>query len=349
MQAVLVLAQSTFGFWEKLADPFTGVGFLIQFIVLGALYSLLAVGFVIVFKATQVLNFAHGAVAALGAYFTFAAVTKWEIPGRWFPADSAFNKANTESFFQPRLFTWIVALLVAVLVAAALGWVLERLFIEPMVGEPLFSVAIITLGMEIFLRTFYSDFIGVLAKPMGDPFGFNSWKLQIGEKTLLLFWSQPFIVVTAGLLALGLVWFFRSKYGIAMRATAFDQEAAMVQGIPVTRIFALAWIIGGVLAAFAGTFFAMAPPGFKGAELFLPFIAFRALPAVVVGGLDSIPGAVVGGFIIAFFEIFLGTYFGFLSGFIGNGFGEVIPFVVMFAFLLVKPYGLFGTEEIRRV
>ncbi len=349
MQGVFVLAQTAAGFWDKLLDPFAGAGFLINFLVLGSLYSLLAVGFVIVFKATQVLNFAHGAVAALGAYFTWAAVSKWEIPGRWFPADSAFNKANTDSFLQPRLLTWIVGLLLAVIVAAALGYVLERLFIEPMVGEPLFSVAIITLGMEIFLRTFYSDFIGVIAKPMGDPFGFNAWKVQIGDKTLLLFWSQPFIVVVAIILAVLLVFFFRSKYGVAMRATAFDQEAAMVQGIPVSRIFALAWIIGGVLAAFAGTFFAMAPPAFAGAHLFLPFIAFRALPAVVVGGLDSIGGAVVGGMIVAFAEIFLGTYFGFLSDFIGNGFGEVIPFVVMFVFLLVKPYGLFGTEEIRRV
>ncbi len=346
---VFVLAQSTLGFWEKLTDPFVGAGFLVNFLVLGSLYSLLAVGFVIVFKATQVLNFAHGAVAALGAYFTWSVVIKWEIPVRWFPEGSAFSTKNTESILQPYLLTWVVGLILAVAVAALLGLVLERLFVEPMVGEPLFSVAIITLGMDIFLRTMYNDVIGVRSKPMGDPFGFNSWKLPVGDQTMLLFWAQPFIIVVGIIVAILLVWFFRSKYGVAMRATAFDQEAAMAQGIPVSRIFALAWIIGGGLAALAGTFFAMSPPGFTGAHLFLPFIAFRALPAVVVGGLDSVPGAVVGGMIVAFIEIFLGTYFGFLSDWVGNGFGEIIPYVVMFVFLLVKPYGLFGTEEIRRV
>lgn len=343
-----LLAQ-TATFTERIVDPFVGAGFVINFLVLGSLYSLIAVGFVIIFKSTQVLNFAHGAIAALGAYFTWVTVTHWNIPGRFFPPDSPFVIGNTESFWQPRVLTWVTALILAALMAAALGWLMERLFIEPMVGEPIFSVAIITLGMEIVLRTIYTDFLGSLARPMGDPFGFNGWRWEIGEKTLLVFWSQPFIIASTVILAILLVLFFRSKYGVAMRATAFDQEAAMIQGIPVRRIFALAWVIGGLLAAFAGTFSATAPPRFRGADPLLPLLAFRALPAVVVGGLDSIIGAFAGGFIVAFFEIFLPTYFTTLSSYVGQGFEAVVPYAVMLVFLIIKPYGLFGTEEIRRV
>lgn len=344
--ALLVIAQTT-GFWERLTDPFTGANFVINFLVLGALYSLLAIGFVITFKATQVLNFAHGAIAALGAYFTFLVAVQWDIPGRFFPADHPIN-SPAESFLSWELFGWGVSVLLAMVVAAALGWLLERLFIEPMVGEPLFSVAIITLGLEIMLRTLYSDAIGVIDKQVGDPFLFNSWQIPVGDQSVTLLWSQPAIVAVAVISGALLAWFFRSRLGVAMRATAFDQEAAMVMGIPVNRIFALAWMISAVLAGIAGTFFALAPCP-CGATQALPFIAFRALPAVVVGGLDSIVGAVVGGFLVAFIEIFLGTYFGFLSDYVGNGFGQVIPYVVMFVFLIFKPYGLYGTEEIRRV
>ncbi len=344
--ALIVLAQTP-TFLERLGDPFTGANFLINFLVLGALYSLLAIGFVITFKATQVLNFAHGAIAALGAYFTFLVAVEWDIPGRFFAADHPINSPS-EAFLSWELFGWLVSLFLALLVAAALGWVLERLFIEPMVGEPLFSVAIITLGLEIMLRTLYNDAIGVVDKQVGDPFLFKSWQIPIGDQSVTLLYSQPFIVLFAIVSGAVLAWFFRTRTGVAMRATAFDQEAAMVQGIPVNRIFAVAWMIAAVLAGIAGTMFALAPCP-CGATPVLPFIAFRALPAVVVGGLDSITGAVVGGFLVAFIEIFLGTYFGFLSEYVGSGFGAVVPYVVMFVFLIFKPYGLFGTEEIRRV
>lgn len=347
MGSTFVVLAQTSGFFERLTDPFTGANFLINFLVLGALYSLLAIGFVITFKATQVLNFAHGAIAALGAYFTFLVAVDQNIPGRFF-ADDAWINTGADTFFSGHLVRWGVSVLLAMVVAAALGWVLERLFIEPMVGEPLFAVAIITLGLEIMLRTIYSDAIGVTDKQVGDPFLFKSWQIPVGDQTVTLLYSQPAIVMVAVLAGVVLAWFFRSRMGVAMRATAFDQEAAMVQGIPVNRIFSLAWMIAAVLAGIAGTFFSLAPCP-CGATQALPYIAFRALPAVVVGGLDSITGAVLGGFLVAFIEIGLGTYFGFLSRWVGNGFGEVSPYVVMFLFLIFKPYGLFGTKEIRRV
>ena len=341
-----VLAQTP-SVWDKLTDPFTGANFLINFLVLGSLYALLAIGFVITYKATQVLNFAHGAIAALGAYFTFLVAVEWDIPGRFFAEDHPINTAS-EAFLSWELLGWLFALMLAMFMAAFLGWLLERLFIEPMVGEPLFSVAIITLGLEIMLRTLYSDAIGVIDKQVGDPFLFKSWQIPVGDKSVTLLYSQPAIVLAAVVSGVVLAWFFRTRVGVAMRATSFDQEAAMIQGIPVRRIFALSWMIAAILAGIAGTFFALAPCP-CGATQALPFIAFRALPAVVVGGLDSIVGAVAGGFIVAFIEIFLGTYLTFLSDYVGGGFGEVIPYMVMLVFLIFKPYGLFGTEEIRRV
>lgn len=344
---LVVLAQTGVGFFERIGDPIVGGNFLIRALVLGALYALLAMGFVIIFKATQVLNFAHGTVAAAGAYFTFAYAVKYDIPGRFF-ADDAWINTSSSGFWSGRVVGWGIALLLSVVTAGVLGWLLEKLFIEPMVGEPLFAVAIITLGIEITLRTVYSDFIGALDKQVGDPWQLGSWQIPIGDGSVTLLYTQPAIVAAAIVSALALAWFFRSRLGIAMRATALDQEAAMAQGIPVSRVFALAWIIGGMLAALVGTFSAMAPCP-CGATQALPFFAFRAFPAVIVGGLDSIVGAAVGGFIVAFAEEFAGSYLGSYSNVLGSGFTAVVPYLLMLVVLLIRPYGLFGTAEVRRV
>lgn len=335
------------GFTERLVDPIVFGNFIIRALVLGALYALLAMGFVIIFKATQVLNFAHGTIAAAGAYMTFALAVKFDVPGRFFAEDSWFN-ASEPGFWSGRVVTWGVALILAALAAGLLGYILERLFIEPMVGEPIFAVAIITLGIEISLRTIYSDFIGTLDKQVGDPWQLGSWQIPVGDGSVTLLYTQPAIVLIAILCALGLAAFFRSKLGVAMRATALDQEAAMVQGIPVNRVFALAWIIGGILAALVGTLAATAPCP-CGATKELPFFAFRAFPAVIVGGLDSVVGAAIGGFIVAITEEFAGSYLGSFSNVLGSGFTAVVPYLLMLLVLLVRPYGLFGTKEVRRV
>ncbi len=146
----VVLAQVGSGFLDRLADPVVFGNFIIRALVLGALYALLAMGFVIIFKATQVLNFAHGTVAASGAYLTFVFAVKFKIPGRFF-ADDAWINTPSDGFWSGQVVRWAFGLFLSVLAAAALGYILERLFIEPMVGEPIFAVAIITLGIEISL------------------------------------------------------------------------------------------------------------------------------------------------------------------------------------------------------
>ena len=304
---------------------------LVDFLSLGSIYALLAMGFVIIFKATQVLNLAHGALAALGAFLVAANVGVLQIPGRWM-GDA------------PGWLRWGLSVLVALLLAALVGMVIERIFIRPMIGEELFAVAIVTLGIDIVVRTITNDFIGNQSRPLGDPFGTRI--LDLG------FALVPYTViaqlVTTLLIVVAVALFFRSRMGIAMQATAFDQEAARAQGIGVGRVFSLSWAIGAVLAAVAGIFLAVFPRRAAGVDQSTAFIAFAAFPAIILGGLDSVVGAVIGGFAIGLAQAFATAYLSGI-GFLGTGFGGVVPYILMLVVLLVRPYGLFGSEEIRRV
>lgn len=297
---------------------------------LGALYALLALGFVIIFKATQVVNFAHGAVASVGAYFVATLAVERDIPGRWTGG--------------PDWLQWTLSVALALGCAALFGLLLERVAIRPMIGEPLFSVAIITLGIDITLRSILDDFLGQ-GRPLNNPWGTGSF--TIGGVN---FPHTQIISTTVAFLAfLAIGAFFRTRTGIAMRATAFDQEAAMAQGVRVGRIFATAWAIGAVLATIAGIFAAVYPRGSGNLEAGTALFALRAFPAVILGGLDSIKGAIVGGFIVGALEVLAAVYLGPYSDTLGLGFQSVVPYAVMLVGLLVRPYGLFGTPEVRRV
>ena len=323
---VLIFAQAAAG--QTPIEKF--VNALSSGIALGAIYAVLALGFVIVFKATQVVNFAHGAIAALGAYFVVYFATVLNIPGKWM--------GSTPLWIQ-----WSLSALIAIAFTALIGIIIERVTIRPMIGQPLFSVAMITLGLDLIIRTFTNDFVDNGTKGLGDPWGPDLW--IIGP--LRVSYTQ---MITVGvLLAVMLLMFvfFRSRMGIAMRATAFDQEAAMAQGISVGKVFAVAWAIGAALAAIGGIFSSVAPRA-AGVGPMTAFIAFRAFPAVIIGGLDSIAGAILGGLLVGVAEVFAGTYLGSVS-WLGLGFSGIVPWLLMMVVLLVKPYGLFGTEEIRRV
>ena len=306
---------------------------LIDGLALGSVYAILALGFVIIFKSTQVLSFAHGAVAAVGAYLAAYFVTVLNWPGRYFEG-------------LPHTLRFIISALVAVLAAAVVGMLIERVFIRPMIGQPLFSIAMITIGIDIILRTFVDDLLGQGGNlDIGSPWGILSLTNISG-----IIVPHAFIaaIVTVVIVVVALTLFFRTRIGVAMRATAFDQEAAMAQGISAGRIFALAWALGAVLAAIGGIFASISPRGF-GVTGGTAFFALRAFPAIIIGGLDSIVGAVVGGFVIGVSEILIGHYLAGASGTLGLGFTGLIPYLLMLGFLLVRPYGLFGTEEIRRV
>ena len=195
------------------------------------MYSLVAIGFVLIYKSMEVLSFAQPALAVVGAGIISSLAVDRGIP------------------------FWI-ALFLGVILTGILGLVIERTFLRPMVGEPVFSVAVLTIGVDILLRTLLDSWIGINPKYMGDPFPSfgNFGAVNVGGVNIK--YLELSALFTAIVLILILTIFFRkSKYGIAMRATSYDQEAAMALGINVGRIFGLVWMIAGILAAFAGFFY----------------------------------------------------------------------------------------------
>ena len=293
---------------------------------LGAVYSLVAIGFVLIYKATDVLSFAQPALVVVGAGLISALAVDRGIP------------------------FWI-AFIVGILLTGIIGLVMERTFLRPMVGEPVFSVAILTIGIDILLRTVLNNWIGLNPRYLGDPFQSfgNFGSVNVGGVTLkYLEISALFTGVV--LIILLSVFFKRSKYGVAMMATSYDQEAALAQGINVGRIFGLVWLISGVLAGFAGFFIT---GGFNTLTQASFLSALRVLPAVAIGGLDSIPGAVIGSLIIGLTQGYVAYYQLMLEGVIGftlgSGFSLIAPYLIMFFILIFRPDGLFGTKEVERV
>jgi branched-chain amino acid transport system permease protein len=282
---------------------------------LGSAYALLAIGFVIIFKSTGVVSFAQPAMMLTGAVVV--------------------------SYLSPEV-GFFAALALGALALAGLGLFVERTAIRPMVGRPVFVVAIITIGIDIAIRVVANGFIGLGARPIGDPWGLS--RVSIGD--LDVQWRHIAMMVTTALVLAVLFWFFRyTRYGLAMRATAFDQEAALTQGVNVGSVFALSWALAAGLAAVAGSLLATG----TGVDTQLWIITLVALPAIILGGLDSLEGAVIGGLVVGVVESLVGTYQGQLAPWLGNNFASVSPYVVMLLVLLIRPYGLFGTPEVQRV
>jgi branched-chain amino acid transport system permease protein len=308
-------------------------------LALGSIYAVLALGFVLVFKATQVLNFAHGALAMAGGLFlAFLVAGGMPVPflSDWNPLAGV---ADT-------LWGWILNLALALVFAGILGLILERVAIRPMVGQPLFAMAVITLGLEIAVRAFAVDSASLENRSIGAPWGTDAF--LIGEARVP--WSYVACIIFAVVSFVAVYFFYQSRLGVAMRAVAFDQEAAMAQGIDVGRVFAIAWALGAALGALGAIMFSFSPrlPGAIDVEQH-PILAFRALPVIVLGGLDSVQGALVGGILIGTVEVFAGEYLSGYTSILGVGFQQIVPYVLMLGVLLIRPYGLFGTEEIRRV
>ncbi len=329
----------------QLAQAGTGATFvqtLTKALALGSVYVLIALGFVIIFKATQVLNFAAGALSMAGAMFMTILISDGGFP--LLPFDNPLAPAEGET---ASIAVFFVHVLIALALAAILGLVIERLTIRPMVGQPLFAMAVITLGIEIAIRPFNRDATALEGRRLGVPWGADSWVWggAVVPKSYIV------AMIIAAIAGAGVLFFFRTKLGVAMRAVAFDQEAAMAQGINVGRVFAIAWAMGTALAALGAIVYGMAPfpPGGSVSQEIHPLLALRVLPVIVLGGLDSVAGAIYGGLIIATAEVFAGQYLSQWNSTLGSGYSTIVPYLVMLFMLLVKPYGLFGTPEIRRV
>jgi branched-chain amino acid transport system permease protein len=279
-------------------------------LVSGATYGLIAMGFALIYKSTGVVNFAHGELVMLTAYISFTLSNTFDL-----------------SFFPLMLVTIPIAML--------LGLVLERLFIRPMLGEPIFAIVMVTVGLAVILR-------GVTIMIWGpDPFNFTA---GISTDVVYLlgvpFYPAQLYMIAALAVMTFIGWAFLrfSRMGIAMRAVAAHETAALLVGISVSRIHAIAWMLSSALASVAGVLFAA---NFKLAPD-LWFQGLKSFPAVILGGMDSVIGAAAAGIVIGLIE-------NLFQGYVGQGLREISGFIVIIIVLMVRPYGLFGSKDIERV
>lgn len=288
---------------------------IINGLVVGSIYSLVALGFVIIFKATKVVNFAQGEMVMVGAYVCFALTVQFQLPF---------------------LLSFLMTLAFSVLLALAV----ERMVLRPLIGEPIISVIMVTIGLSSMLKAFVQ----------------MCWGTQIQVFPPILP-QEPYILIglpiapvyvaafCLSLLLFGIfsLFFKYSSLGIAMRATAFDQQAAQSMGIGIKSIFALSWCIAAVVSSIGGIILG----NINGINAQLGHLGLKVFPAVILGGLDSLLGAALGGLIIGVLENLCEGVVKDLFGL--GGFREVASFIVLVVILMVKPYGLFGTKEIERV
>jgi branched-chain amino acid transport system permease protein len=292
------------------------VTLLVGGLFLGAIYSLVALGFVTVFKATHVINFAQGSVLLLGAY--------------------VIARTHESLGFWP-------AVLVGVLAAATASMLIDVVLIRRIRRADLGTLAILTLGVDIVLATELSRRIGTDVLSIGAPWGSHVTEfLGIRVATSRVVAGLVAAVLVAGFWAA----FKFTDWGIAMRSAAEDGETASLMGIRRNRVAAAAWAMAGALAAVGGLFLTSFPAA--GVTGGVGLLALATIPAVVLGGFDSPGGAVVGGLIIGVVSVLTAGYQDELS-FLGRGLGAVAPFAVMLLVLLIRPSGLFGTREVTRV
>ena len=283
-------------------------------LMIGSMYALVALGFVLIYKATSVVNFAQGDLVMFGGYIAAALVVLYKLP-------------------------LAVALPVLLGSMIALGFIVERGVLRPMVGQNVISVVMVTIGLSQVFQGSAAMLWGAQTKNIPLPIPLEPyviWEIYISPVNLVA-------ALVSGVFLVAFVWFFRkSQMGIAMRATANDQQAAMAVGINVRFIFALSWAIAGLAAALGGVLWG----NLIGVDTQLALVGLKVFPAVILGGLDSVPGAVVGGLIIGAVE---SVAAGYVDPYVGGGTKDFLPYVLMILALMVRPYGFFGREIIERV
>ncbi len=285
---------------------------------IGSSYALLAVGFVVIYRATEVINFAQPALMILGAYFT-----SWFVIGLGLP--------------------FPVGVVAAMIVMAGIGMFTERVAMRPLVGQPVFSAAMVTVGVFIVLTMVANRLIGPDILTVGDPWGLE--RVEIGGFRFFQI-DLAKIVISLGAIAVVGVVLKRSRIGLAMRATSLDQETALAQGVDVGRMFSLAWAMSAALAALAGM---LIGTGAGGVEATTALVALKALPVIILGGIDSIQGSVIAGLIIGVAESLTRTYQPEYAPWLGANFDIIVPYLILMVSLMVRPYGLYGTPEVQRV
>jgi branched-chain amino acid transport system permease protein len=288
------------------------VQLLIGGISIGFLYGLSAMGFVMIFKSSSVLNFAHGEMLAIGAYIFLALVTWAKLP-------------------------IAVSFVLTLAGCFLLGMVIERIFLRPLIGEPLIFIIMLTVGLTAMFKGLillvWGGNLHTYPRFLPETIG-----IQWGMVRIPPVYVATLIIGTLFLILFGL--FFKySSQGIYMRSVADNQRAALSLGVHVKRVFALSWAIAALVAGMSGMVLGI----INGVNVHdLSAIGLKVFPVVILGGLDSIGGAIIGGLIIGLLETFTG-------GYLSPALRDVVPFIILVLILLVKPYGLFGLKEIERV
>lgn len=288
--------------------------FVITGITVGMVYALIALGFVLIWKSSGVANLALGQLVLISSWFTYGMLVQAKFP------------------------LWLGFILV-ILFALALGWLIERIALRPLIAQPILSLITVTLGLGYFLEGLVT-FIWPWSVDVLPPL-FSTEPLHIGPAVV----SQEYLgaaVISLALFILLTFYFRYNKMGIAMRATADDQFAVQACGIPVTRIFSTSWMFACVVAAIGGVLMS----SIGGITYGLVETGLKSFSVVILGGLDSFIGAIVAGPIIGLVENIGG---GFLTPLTWPGVKDIIPFIIIIIVLFVKPYGLFGEVRIERI
>jgi branched-chain amino acid transport system permease protein len=283
-------------------------------IMIGLMYALIALGFVLIYKATDAINFAQGEFVMFAGFIAAGTAT---LAGFSFWASAAFAVAGM----------------------VALGFGLERVVLRPMVGRPIIAVVMATIGLAAVLR-------GAAVLLFGA--GTRAIVLPVGDMPIFLgpLMLSPVQLIGAGVSILflaGFTWFFmKSRTGVAMRAVADNQQVAMAMGINIRRYFALAWAMAGIVSALGGVVWG----AMLGIDNQLALVGLKVFPVVILGGLDSIAGAVIGGLIVGIVENLAAGY---LDPYVGGGTKDFAPYVLMILVLMIRPEGIFGRRRIERV
>lgn len=290
-------------------------------IMVGSIYALVALGWTLIYKSSGVLNLAMGELTLTGAYVSLT-FYEWGIP---FP----------------------IALLMTVIVGLILGLIVERVFLRPLIGESILTVIMVTVGLSFFMRGLLGFIFGTDTMVFSPPV-FPSEPVRFGNIVLGQVYIWSFIAALV-LLVVFVAFFKYTRWGLAMQATADDEMAALSIGISAKFVYALAWAIAFMAAGVGGALLG----NINGVNVSVGYLGLLVLPAVVMGGLNSVPGAIVGGLIVGLLQNLAGGYLENLTiagiTIIPGGAKDVFPYVVMTIALLVKPYGLFGWARIERV
>jgi len=283
-------------------------------ILIGLMYSLIALGFVLVYKATDAINFAQGEFVMIAGFVAAGGLMVWGAP------------------------LWIVVPL-ALASMIAFGFVLERVMLRKLIGRPVIAVVMATIGLASILRGVGPFTIFQGTKPL---------PLPIRDEPFLLgpLFLPPIQLLGAGVslaFLAGFGWFFlKSRQGIAMRAVADNQQVASAMGIDVERYFGVAWAMTGIVSALGGILWG----NLLGVDVNLALVGFKVFPVVILGGLDSIPGAILGGLIVGIVE---NVAAGYVDPYVGGGTKDFAPYVLMIMALMIRPYGIFGKKIIERI